>query len=120
VVFCHQVLIHIPNPWEGLKEMVRVTRKGGIVAVKEGDYVSECVWPEMEGLEKFHGLMEGVMRAGGGEPGAGRRLVNWAMRAGVERERVVGSWSAQSYSTAEERKVLGEFLSLLQCVLREC
>jgi ubiquinone/menaquinone biosynthesis C-methylase UbiE len=27
VSFCHQVLVHIPNQWDALKEMLRVTKK---------------------------------------------------------------------------------------------
>jgi SAM-dependent methyltransferase len=109
ITYCHQVLIHIPNPWAALKEMLRVTKRGGVVSAREGDYESECIWPELEGLGKFHGLMGGVMRAGGGEPTAGRQLLSWAIRAGAERERVESSWSAQSYCTAGERKILCKF-----------
>ena len=41
VTFCHQVLIHIGNPWDALREMIRVTKRGGVVAAREGDYETE-------------------------------------------------------------------------------
>jgi ubiquinone/menaquinone biosynthesis C-methylase UbiE len=40
VVVCHQVLQHVQDPVSILKEMRRVTRVGGIVAVRESDYES--------------------------------------------------------------------------------
>src|SRR5437868_10227667 len=37
VVHAHQVLQHVGDPVQALREMRRVTRPGGIVAVREGD-----------------------------------------------------------------------------------
>lgn len=104
ITVCHQVLIHIGSPWDALREMLRVTKRGGIVGVREGDYETECLWPELPGLIKFHKLMAGVMRAGGGAPTAGRQLVSWALKAGVERSQVTLSFSTQLYHTPNERK----------------
>ncbi|KAI9662378.1 MAG: hypothetical protein M1821_008545 [Bathelium mastoideum] len=106
VAHCHQVLIHVPNPWEGLREMLRVTKKGGIVAAREGDYETEAVWPELPGLQKFHKLMAGVMAT----PTAGRQLVSWALEAGAERSQVALSFSIQSYSTLRERSICSQTL----------
>ncbi len=72
VTFCHQVLIHIGTPWDALREMLRVTKRGGIVAAREGDYETECVWPELPELRNFHKLMAGRMSTGGGTPTVGR------------------------------------------------
>lgn len=110
VTFCHQVLIHIGNPWDALREMLRVTKRGGIVAAREGDYETECVWPEAPELFKFHKLMAGLMSAGGGTPTAGRQLVSWALKAGVERSQVTLSFSTTSYQTPSERTTLSKGL----------
>ncbi|EOO01188.1 putative coq5 family methyltransferase protein [Phaeoacremonium minimum UCRPA7] len=110
LTFCHQVLIHIGNPWDALREMLRVTKRGGIVAAREGDYETECVWPESSELLKFHKLMAGLMSAGGGTPTAGRQLVSWALKAGVERSQVTLSFSTTSYQTPSERTTLSEGL----------
>ncbi|KAL0487018.1 methyltransferaseS [Acrasis kona] len=40
VVHAHQVLQHVNNPVRLLSEMKRVTRKGGVVAVRETDFDS--------------------------------------------------------------------------------
>jgi SAM-dependent methyltransferase len=109
ISFCHQVLVHIGNPWDALREMLRVTKRGGIVAAREGDYETECVWPELPELTKFHKLMAGLMSSGGGTPTAGRQLVSWALKAGVERSQVTLSYSTLSYHTPSERQTCGKF-----------
>jgi SAM-dependent methyltransferase len=109
VTFCHQVLIHIGTPWDALHEMHRVTKAGGIVAAREGDYETECVWPGLPELCKFHKLMAGLMSAGGGTPIAGRQLLSWALKAGVERSQITLSYSTSSYHTPSERKTCCKF-----------
>lgn len=104
VTFCHQVLIHIGTPWDALREMLRVTKAGGIVAAREGDYETESVWPELSELCKFHKLMAGLMSAGGGTPTAGRQLLSWALKAGAERSQITLSYSTSSYHTPSEKK----------------
>jgi ubiquinone/menaquinone biosynthesis C-methylase UbiE len=109
VTFCHQVLVHIGTPWDALREMLRVTKRGGIVASREGDYETECVWPEHAELSKFHKLMAGLMSSGGGTSTAGRQLLSWALKAGVERSQVTLSYTAWSYNTPSERKICCKF-----------
>jgi len=110
VTFCHQVLIHIGTPWDALREMLRVTKRGGIVAAREGDYETECVWPEVPELCKFHKLMAGLMSAGGGTPTAGRQLLSWALKAGVERSQITLSYSTWLYHTPSDRKTCSQGL----------
>jgi len=110
VTFCHQVLIHIGTPWDALREMLRVTKRGGIVAAREGDYETECVWPELPELYRFHKLMASLMSAGGGTPTAGRQLLSWALKVGVERSQVTLSYSTWSYHTPSKRKICSQGL----------
>jgi SAM-dependent methyltransferase len=109
VTFCHQVLIHIGTPWDALREMLRVTKRGGIVAAREGDYESEGIWPELPALGEFHKLMAGLMSAGGGNPTAGRQLLSWALKVGVERSQITLSYGTQSYHTPSGRKICCKF-----------
>lgn len=113
ITYCHQVLIHIGNPWDALREMLRVTKKGGIVAAREGDYDTQITWPESPELNKFHDLMAGLMKAGGGTPTAGRELVSWALKAGVARSQVELSYSTSSYNTPSERQTCGKVSILI-------
>lgn len=105
VTFCHQVLVHIGTPWDALREMLRVTKRGGIVAAREGDYETECIWPELPQLGKFHKLMAGLMSAGGGTPTAGRQLLSWVLKAGVGRGQITLSYGTSSYRTSSEKKI---------------
>src|ERR1700712_1965483 len=109
VTFCHQVLIHIGTPWDALREMLRVTKQGGIIAAREGDYETECIWPELPELNKFHKLMAGLMRSGGGDPTAGRQLLSWALKAGAERSQVTLSHTTLAYNTESDRKTSCKF-----------
>lgn len=109
ITFCHQVLIHIGTPWDALREMLRVTKRSGILAAREGDYETECVWPELPELCKFHKLMAGLMSAGGGTPTAGRQLLSWALKAGVERDQITLSYCTSSYHTPSDRKICCKF-----------
>jgi ubiquinone/menaquinone biosynthesis C-methylase UbiE len=108
IAFCHQVLVHIGRPWDALCEMLRVTKRGGVVAAREGDYETESTWPESAELSSFHKLMVGLMSAGGGTPTAGRQLLSWALKAGVERSQVTLSYGTSSYTSAEERRICGK------------
>ena len=109
ITFCHQVLIHIGNPWDALREMLRVTKRNGIVAAREGDYETESIWPSLPGLTKFHDFMASLMSAGGGSPTAGRELLGWALRAHVSRDMITLSHSTTSYSTAAEKIICCEY-----------
>lgn len=113
IAFCHQVLIHIGNPWDALREMLRVTKRGGIVAAREGDYETECMWPELPELRNFHKLMAGIMRSGGGTPTAGRQLLSWALKAGVKRSQTTLSYCTWSYNTPSGTKICCKFIIAL-------
>lgn len=119
IAFCHQMLTHMKEPWEALREMLRVTKPGGIVAAREGDYETECVWPELPGLLKFRRFIVSMMNAGGTSR-AGRQLLSWALKAGVERDQITVSYSTWSYDTPNDKKVWGRSSVMLDCPMRGC
>ncbi len=82
VVHAHQVLQHVGDPVTALREMRRVTRPGGVVAVRDSDYAAFTWFPRLPGLDEWLDLYERVARGNGGEPDAGRRLLSWAHAAG--------------------------------------
>ncbi len=83
VVHAHQVLQHVGDPVVALREMMRVARPGGVVAVRDSDYAGFTWWPELAGLTRWLELYRAAARANGGEPDAGRRLLAWAHGAGA-------------------------------------
>jgi SAM-dependent methyltransferase len=101
VVHAHQVLQHLGDPVEALREMRRVTRPGGLIAVRDADYGAMIWYPEVPALDDWLALYKRVARGNGGEPEAGRRLHVWAREAGLEE--VTASSSTWTYATPEER-----------------
>jgi ubiquinone/menaquinone biosynthesis C-methylase UbiE len=82
VVHAHQVLQHLADPVAALREMGRVSRPAGIVAVRDADYAAMTWYPDRPELHRWMELYQQVARHNGGEPDAGRRLVTWARAAG--------------------------------------
>ncbi|MFE9401178.1 class I SAM-dependent methyltransferase [Streptomyces sp. NPDC006530] len=101
VVHAHQVLQHVGDPVRALREMCRVTKPGGIVAVRDSDYGAFTWFPESPELEGWLELYHRVARANGGEPDAGRRLKSWALEAGCTD--ITASASTWCFATEEER-----------------
>jgi SAM-dependent methyltransferase len=103
VVHAHQVLQHVGDPVQALREMHRVAKPGGIVAVRDSDYLAMTWYPEVEGLDEWQTLYLRVARANGGEPNAGRRLHAWARQAGIKPLNITATASNWCYHTPAER-----------------
>lgn len=101
VVHAHQVVQHVGNPVDALREMRRVCRPGGVVAVRDGDYGAFVWYPEVPELDEWRELYQRVARANGGDPWAGRKLYSWALEAGFRE--VVPSGSVWCHATEESR-----------------
>jgi ubiquinone/menaquinone biosynthesis C-methylase UbiE len=101
VVHAHQVLQHVADPVQGLREMRRVCRPGGIVAVRDSDYGAFTWFPAHPGLDEWADCYHRVARINGGEPDAGRRLLGWARAAGFSD--VTPSASVWCFATPEDR-----------------
>ncbi|KAK4142679.1 S-adenosyl-L-methionine-dependent methyltransferase [Dichotomopilus funicola] len=107
VVHAHQVLTHLSDPAGAVRELVRMCAPGGVVALREVDMHMWCFWPAVDALQKFQGLMADVLVANGGQDEAGRRLVSYALAAGVERKQVEAGFGTWCYSAPEDRKAWG-------------
>ena len=101
VVHAHQVLQHLADPVGALAEMRRVTRPGGIVAVRDAVYSAMTWFPEPAGMEQWRSVYMATARANGGEPDAGGRLLSWAREAGFTD--VTASASTWCYATPADR-----------------
>ena len=101
VVHAHQVLQHLADPVGALAEMRRVTRPGGIVAVRDAVYSAMTWFPEPAGMEQWRSVYMATARANGGEPDAGSRLLSWARAAGFAD--ASASASTWCYATPADR-----------------
>ncbi len=101
VVHAHQVLQHVADPVQALREMARVTRPGGVVGVRDSDYAAFAWYPRLPGLDRWLELYQAAARANGGEPDAGRHLLAWAHAAGLRE--VATTSSTWCFATPETR-----------------
>ena len=77
------MLQHLTDPVAALREMARVCRPGGVIAVRDVDYGAFVDVPGRRGLDRWLDLYHRVARRNGAEPDAGRRLLSWAHAAGL-------------------------------------
>ena len=67
VAHAHQVLQHLSDPVGALTEMRRVTRPGGIVAVRDAVYSAMTWFPDPEGMEQWRSVYVTTARTNGGD-----------------------------------------------------
>lgn len=103
VVHAHQVLQHVGDPVQALREMRRVAKPGGIVAVRDSDYGAFTWFPESDGLSTWLDLYRQAARDSGGEPDAGRRLKAWAIEAGFPETAIEVTSSTWTFTNPEDR-----------------
>jgi SAM-dependent methyltransferase len=84
VVHAHQVLQHLSDPVGALREMGRVCKPDGLVAVRDSDYSGFTWFPAVPELDEWLELYREVARGNAAEPDAGRRLKSWALAAGLD------------------------------------
>jgi SAM-dependent methyltransferase len=101
VVHAHQVLQHVGDPVQALREMRRVAKPGGILAARDSDYAAFAWFPALPELTEWMALYQRVARSNGGEPDAGRRLLSWAREAGLCE--VTATSSTWCFATPEDR-----------------
>ena len=77
VVYLHQVLQHLPNPVDALRAAVSHSRDGALLGAREVDWGTFLVYPESQGMRDFRRIYDAVAVGNGGNPHAGRHLLQW-------------------------------------------
>jgi len=105
IVHTHQVLQHVGDPVQALREMRRVTKPGGIVAARDADYAGFIWFPLLPELDEWLRLYRAAARLNGGGPGARRRLLGWVPAARfTDATATASTWC---YATPAEREWWG-------------
>ncbi len=108
ITHAHQVLQHVANPVQVLREMRRVTKPGGIVACRESIHSAFTWYPESQGITDAENLFAKVGRTAGAEPNAGSRIHVWAREAGFDPALITTTAGTWCFHTPEERAYWGE------------
>lgn len=102
VVYGHQIMQHLADPVAALVEARRVLRSGGYLAVRDADYQTMTHHPHDPILDRWLDGYRALARQNGGEPDAGRRLMEWVRAAGFEHiHATVSNWL---FATPEQRQ----------------
>ncbi|NQW17966.1 MAG: methyltransferase domain-containing protein [Chloroflexi bacterium] len=105
-VYSHQVLQHLSEPQQMLREAIRVVKPGGVVGIREVDWGTAGWWPKSESLSRFLEIYNAVADRNGGDANMGRRVRSELNKAGYVDVTVgAGVWA---FGNPEEIKGWGE------------
>lgn len=91
-VFANGLIEHLPFASNGISELMRVLKPGGIIGLRSPDWGVALLHPNSDGLQDSIALRNRWQRSRGGHPEAGRMLRGQLIAAGFE-EVLAGSTS---------------------------
>lgn len=103
IVHIQQTICHTTEPVKAIRELVRVTKKGGAVCIRDSDLHTMTWWPASQGLTEWFDVLIKVCGVTGANAKSARQLKALTAQAGVPRENLICSVNGWCYSTPEER-----------------
>lgn len=108
VAHASQVVSHLKDPVLAIKEMMRVVRPGGKVALREVDLPTFSAYPWGEWIEKMLEVMtQHVLVEGTGNLRPGTSLKSQCRLAGADMANAVFSTGTWDFNTRAEREAFG-------------
>jgi|TARA_B100001741_G_scaffold313765_1_gene321822 ubiquinone/menaquinone biosynthesis C-methylase UbiE len=105
IVHAHQLLQHLTDPVAAIKEMRRVVRPGGVVALRDADYGGMIWAPTDPKLDEWMDLYQQMTKKNKVTANAGRYLFSWVTQASFSSVEVTSStWT---FSTPVTRQWWG-------------
>jgi len=104
--YAHQVFQHLRERGAALREILRVVRPGGFVAVRDVDWGTAAYWPRDPWLDRFVEVHMRTWVQNGGEPRMGPQLRALFNAAGVADLKI--SATVWCYATPSETTEWGE------------
>lgn len=105
VVHTSQMVVHLDEPQEAIKELVRVCKTGGVISIRDADMRMCLLWPSTPGLDLCLDVWDKFQTTNGGSSIGGRRLISLALETGIKRDQIQLSFHTWCYSTPEERNM---------------
>jgi ubiquinone/menaquinone biosynthesis C-methylase UbiE len=106
VVFAHQVLQHLKEPLSAIREMLRILRPGGYIAVRDVDWGTAAYFPRDPWIDRFIEVHLQTWTQNGGDPTIGRKLRSLFNTSGVTHLQV--SAAEWCYTTTTETSTWGD------------
>jgi ubiquinone/menaquinone biosynthesis C-methylase UbiE len=106
VAYAHQVLQHLSEPGNALREMLRVVRPGGLIGVRDVDWGTATYWPVDPWIDRFIETHLKTWYRNGGEPRMGRHLR--ALFNAIDLAEVEVSAAVWCYTTPSDTVEWGE------------
>ncbi|PTX97335.1 hypothetical protein DB346_20230 [Verrucomicrobia bacterium LW23] len=106
VVFSHALFEHLSRPVDALREIHRVLKPGGLVALRSPDWGGFMLHPWTDALRDGIAAYTAMQTRNGGDVHAGRKLTSWMRAAGFVE--AVASVSNEIY---HDTTLIAEFLA---------
>jgi ubiquinone/menaquinone biosynthesis C-methylase UbiE len=96
IVHSHQLFHHV-DATVALQEMRRVTKRGGIIACRDGSHILR--WPIIEELEEFTKMSERMAKGLGGNTNTGAKYRRFSRAAGFKEEDIQITATTRCYAS---------------------